>query len=104
MDHLILLNGVTANTTGDWKPVLGCRSFSMQVVLTGTPTGGTVVLEGSNDGTNAIPTVLATFTIGTDANFEAKYCVDKPVAFIRAKLASLSGGTAPTVSAKVAAA
>lgn len=102
MFHAMLLDGVTADTTGAWKTAFGCRTFSMQVVLTGTPTGGVVTLEGSNDGSNAIPTALATFTIGTDANLEAKYVVDKPVAFVRAKLASLAGGTSPTVSAKVA--
>lgn len=100
-EHLTLLNAVLVDTTGEWKGVAGCRTFSIQVVYTGSPSGGVITLEGSNDGSNAVPTVLAIFTIGTDANGEMKFVVDKPVAFVRAKLASLSGGTAPTVSAKI---
>lgn len=98
-----LFNAITANATSGWLPVVGCRgNFSIQYVLTGTPTGGTVVLEGSNNSVTAVPTVLATLTIGTDASGEMKFVVDKPVAFIRAKLASLTGGTSPTVSVWVA--
>lgn len=102
--HLILLDGVEANTTGEWKGVAGFRTLSMQTILTGSPTGGTVTLEASNDGVNAAPAVLATFTIGADGNFDMKYVIDKPVAFVRAKLAALAGGTSPTVSVKVVAA
>lgn len=98
-----LLNAVLVNTTGGWVPVPGSRgNYSIQYILTGTPTGGTVVLEGSNNSITAVPTVLATLTIGTDATGEMKFAVDKPVAFVRAKLAGLTGGTAPSVSAFLA--
>lgn len=100
-DHLVLLDGVAANVTGSWKTVAGFKNFSMQTIHTGTPTGGVVTLEGSNDGDTAAPTALATFTIGSDANGEINYVIDSPVAYIRAKLASLAGGTSPTVSVKV---
>lgn len=102
-DHLILLDGVTADVNGAWKTVAGFKDFSMQVVLTGSPTGGTITLESSNDGSNAAPTPLMTFVIGSDTNLEINYVIDKPVAFVRATLAGLAGGTSPTVSAKVVA-
>lgn len=101
-NHICLLNAVTGNTTSPWHLVLA-GTYSLQVVLTGSPSGGTVTLEGSNNGSTADTTAAATFTIGTDASGVTKFVVDKPYAYIRAKLASLTGGTNPTVSAFFAA-
>lgn len=98
------LNAATANGSGSVID-LGtcCRSFALQVVLTGGPSGGTVTLVGSLDGTN-FDAALATFTIGTDASGVIKYVVDKPLRYVKAVLAGLTGGTSPTVTANVAAA
>lgn len=79
------------------------RTFGMQVVLGGdvVPTGGTIVLQLSNDSTNWTATALATFTIGTSVNKDFVYVVDKPARYARAVLAGLTGGTNPTVTATI---
>ncbi|HEV8061094.1 MAG TPA: hypothetical protein VGP68_14535 [Gemmataceae bacterium] len=98
----LALNAVAANTTSA-ATVLGSihSKLSMQVVLTGAPSGGTVMLQGSLDGVNFDTAGLVTFTIGTDASGAIKLSVDKPVYAYRVVLAGLTGGTNPTVSATV---
>lgn len=64
---------------------------------------GTVALELSNDGTNWAPTDAATFTIGTSVNKDFVWATGKPALYARAVLASLTGGTNPTVTATIVA-
>lgn len=92
-----------ADTTSEVRELGAVRNkFSMQGITAGSPTGGTVTLEGSLDGQNFDATnPLATFTIGTDASGAVKFAIDKPVAFCRVVLAGLVGGTSPTVTAIV---
>jgi hypothetical protein len=102
--NVVALNAVTANGSSS---VISYgsprRNLSMQTILTGSPTGGTVTLYGSLDGTNfdTTSTGLAQFTIGTDASGAIKFVVDKPVMAVKVTLASLAGGTAPTITANV---
>lgn len=96
---------VAATANGDGETVGAGRAYktwAMQVVLGGgaVPTGGTVKLHLSFDGINWSEPV-ATFTIGTTVNKDIVFAVDKPAIYAKAVLASLSGGTNPTVSAKI---
>ncbi len=100
----VVLDTVTSNQT---SPVTVLGSFhsklSLQVVIggSGSPTG-TVSLQGSLDGVNFdVANALATFTIGTDTSGAIKYSIDKPVFAYRVVLASLAGGTKPTITATV---
>lgn len=73
------------------------RTISMQTVVTGAPTVS-ITLKGSLDGTNYV--TLATSTSGTG---DLQVSVDKPVRFVKVSLDTLTGGTAPTVTAWVGA-
>lgn len=99
----VALNAATANVTSPVTNLGTVHSkLSMQVVLTGAPSGGTVTLQGSLDGVNFdTTTALATFTIGTDTSGAVKFSIDKPVVAYRVVLANLTGGTNPTVTAIV---
>jgi len=68
-------------------------NFTWQTVVTGSPASISTTLEGSNDGTNW--TVLDTSTATTG---EVRSIANTPVAFIRANLGTLTGGTSPKVS------
>ena len=65
---------------------------SWQTVVTGSPSGISVNLEGSNDGVNwfALDNSVATGGEVRDVN--------TATTFLRANLATLTGGTSPTVS------
>jgi hypothetical protein len=99
----LALDHAAANVTGPVTNLGTVHSkLSMQVVLAGSPSGGTVNLQGSLDGVNFDATTpLATFTIGTDTSGAIKMSIDKPVSAYRVVLAGLTGGTAPTVTAIV---
>lgn len=65
--------------------------------MTGAPTTVSVTLQGSLDGVNWF--VLATSS-STTGDYQS--VADKPVFFVRANLATLTGGTSPTVTARIA--
>jgi hypothetical protein len=95
------LNAVTSNQTGTTVD-FGCamRNISFVVTTTGSPTGGTVTLEVSVDNTNffttaTTATVGSTVSSGTLSNCAFRYA--------RTTLSGLTGGTSPTVTAKVTA-
>jgi hypothetical protein len=88
----------TATVNGDWFPVYGGRGvYSFQATVAGTPSAGTITLQGSNDGVHGA--ALTTFVVGTDTNYDLKYVVDKPVSFLRASAGPVTGGASPTCSA-----
>jgi hypothetical protein len=72
--------------------------FAFDILITGSPSGVTVLLEGSLDGTNW-------FTMETVAGTSdsLNFSVDKPVRFVRANLTVLTGGSSPTVAVGIAA-
>jgi len=94
------LNAVATNSTGstvDFGSAM--RDIAMVVSTTGSPNAGTVTLNVSVDGTNWFVTsttaaVGATVSSGTLTGGAWRYA--------RAVLASLGGGTTPTVTAKIA--
>lgn len=60
---------------------------------TGSPTGASVTLEGSLDGTN-----FYTIDTSTSTSGEYRAVSDKPVRAIRANVGTLSGGSTPKVT------
>jgi hypothetical protein len=98
----VSLNAVTANGPG--VPVDfggGVKDVSIEVTTTGSPTGGTVTLMVSDDGVTYVAT---TTTVTVGANPAAAVLSNGAWRYVRTDLSSLTGGTAPTVTAKVMAA
>lgn len=97
------LNAATANgngkTCGDGRAY---ASWGLQVSVGGdvAPTDGVITLHLSLDGTSWSAAV-ATHDIGDDTEGDIEVAVDKPAVYARAVLASLTGGTNPTVTAKI---
>lgn len=95
----VLLEGATAVGAGTTFNLSAVRSkFTMVSAVTGAPTGVSLTLEGSIDGSTWY--VLATSTSTTG---DTQFAVDKPARYVRANLGTLTGGTAPTVTVKFAA-
>jgi hypothetical protein len=72
------------------------HKHTVAAVPTGSPTGCSVKLEGSLDGT----TWFDLSTAQTCTSAIMFHVVEKPVLVVRANLTALSGGTAPTVVVK----
>ena len=95
------LNAVTATGPGTVFDLGVVRSsHTLQTSTTGSPTGVTVLLEGSL-GASGPWTTLATSTSTTG---DVQSVTGKAVRYIRANLTVLTGGTAPTVTALIASA
>lgn len=96
----LVLNAVTGPTTGaplDFS--YAKKNFSLVVTTTGLPAAGTVKLYVSVDGVSFVDSgVSVDVSVGTPSMASLS-----GVAFrwARVDLASLSGGTAPTVTAKI---
>lgn len=69
-------------------------NHTMQTVVTGGPTVS-AILQGSLDGAN-----WATLATSTSATGDMQHAVDKPVRYLRVAV-TLTGGTAPTFTARV---
>ena len=79
------------------SPTAGVLSdFTWAVVVTGSPSGISITLEGSLDTTNWAVLDTSTNTAG-----EVRGITGKPVTFLRANLGTLTGGTAPTVTVSI---
>lgn len=72
--------------------------FTVQTVITGAPTTVSITLDGSLDGVNW--TVLATSASTTG---DQQTVVDKPQKYLRANVATFTGGTSPTATVYLAA-
>lgn len=94
------LNAVTVTGAGASLDLGVIRSaHSMQTTTTGSPTGVTVLLEGSLDNAHFVTLATSTSTSG-----DVQTATGKAVRYVRANLTVLSGGTSPTVTAIVASA
>lgn len=96
------LAAVAAVGVGSALANIGTNSlFTMQVILTGAPTAAVVVLEGSLDNGVTYATIMTWDTgvgrVSGDLVTIAGYGLDN----VRARLVTLTGGTAPTVTAIV---
>jgi len=95
--NLILTSSSTG--AGDWHrvhPKLGKLTF--QVLHTGTSAGATVgsttVIEASNDGSNALGTVLGTVGLAGDTPQSDGFTIDANWSYVRAKINSVVAATA----------
>ncbi len=97
------LNAATGTGAGDVAAIGGPaalggvpRKLSWEVRVTGAPTAIQVDLEGSLDNTNWYQ--IDTYNVVANT---LRQVVDKGAKFVRANLVTLTGGTSPTVTAKI---
>lgn len=76
------------------------REFTVTTAVTGGPSDADITLDGSLDGTTFFD---LSGTITAHAAASMTHIVNKPVKFVRATLASLTGGTSPTITVRVVA-
>jgi hypothetical protein len=95
------LNAATAVGPGTTVDLGVVRStHTLQTTVTGTPTAVTVNLEGSL----AAAGPWATLVASTSTTGDVQTVSGRAVRYVRANLAVLTGGTAPTVTALIASA
>lgn len=95
------LNAVTTTGAGTVVDLGVVRStHTLQTTVTGTPATVTVNLEGSL----AAAGPWATLVASTSTSGDVQTVSGKAVRYVRANLAALTGGTAPTVTALIASA
>ncbi len=93
------LNAVTATGAGTVVDLGVVRSaHTLQTSVTGGPSAVTVNLEGSLSASGPWVTLVAS----TSTTGDVQTASGKAVRYVRANLATLTGGTAPTVTALVA--
>lgn len=91
-----LINAAPASGVSATVNVAGFRTYGLQVVLTGSPTGAVVTLALSNDGVTFF--TVTTWTVASQTSGDILFAVDKPAMVAKVSLTTLSGGTAPTAS------
>lgn len=86
--------GTTTTATGD-KIYKDSPSATFQAIVAGTgAVTATVVIDGSNDGTNWCSTVLGTITLsGTTTNSDG-FTTTAPWKYVRARVTAISGTSA----------
>lgn len=95
------LNAVTTTGAGAVTDLGVVRSVhTVQTIVTGAPASVAVNLEGSLNGSTA----WATLVSSTSTTGDIQTVSGKAVRYVRANLATLTGGTAPTVTALIASA
>lgn len=89
-----LMSGVTTNTTGSW--VYKDSPYSaFQAVVEGTGTvTATVDIEVSNDGVNAVDTVMGTITLSGTTSHSDGFTSDAPWKYVRAVTSNVTGTNA----------
>lgn len=95
-----LSSGVTATGAQGWVRRNGNGMSTFQAVVTGTgAVTATVLLEVSNDGTNAISPGMGTIGLSGTTTASDGFAVLAPWAFVRANVTAISGtGAAVTVT------
>jgi len=96
-----LLNAATATGASlTWAVRMKPRNHTVQFTITGAPTAVTVDLEGSLDDITWTSLASHVTSAGELAAAAAMFhVVDKPVRYTRINLTTLTGGTAPTITA-----
>lgn len=96
-----LQSAATTTATGAWVKCYGpAQAFQLVAVGTSGTYNATVVVEASNDGTNAVATVLGTISVtgtGTTAASDGFTTIQSPWAWIRTRV-TLINGTGATLS------
>lgn len=89
--------GTTTTTTGSWY-YKDAPKAAIQAVVTGTGTvTATIIFDVSNDGVNALSTVLGTITLSGTTSSSDGFTTDSPWKYIRARVTAISG-TGATVN------
>jgi len=92
-----VLSGATTVSDGNRVPKAAPKSaFQATVVGTGA-VAATVVIEGSNDGTNWVATTLGTITLSGTTSATDGFTTDAPWMYVRARVTAISG-TGATVT------
>ena len=105
-----LILSSSSSGAGDWHrvhPRLGNLTFQVlhvgcSVGATGTTVSSTVVIEASNDGSNALATVLGTFAISGDSPQSDGFTADANWSYIRAKINSVGAASAGSTGSNFA--
>lgn len=92
----------TPGTETDPEEITGATRFGLQVETAGSPTTVGVFLDGSIDGVNWHPLIVATGVTGQLYGFGLA-ATAPVVKYIKLRLDALTGGTSPTVTASVVA-
>lgn len=88
------------NATGQTTGFLASTfNHAIELIVTGSPSTCTYRLQGSIDNSTWFNISASDITCTSTT---VAYEVDKPVVYVRGNLATLSGGTAPTVTLKYA--
>lgn len=99
----VSLNAATSTGAGDEFGIVPfgalplLRTFAWDVIVTGGPATLRVDIEGSLDGTNWFQLDTYTSTAST-----LRFVVDKPVKYVRANLVTLTGGSSPSTTTRIA--
>ncbi|MFD4343411.1 hypothetical protein ACFWQ6_00765 [Streptomyces coelicoflavus] len=95
------LDAATAAGPGEAKDLEGALAIHFLIaVVTGGPSTADIALEGSHDGVTWVTLATASGTVASRTARAEAYAVR----YVRANLTSLSGGSAPTVTATIASA
>lgn len=95
-----LLQGATTTITGDWK-FKDAPQASIQATVTGTgAVTGTVIIDVSNDGVNALSTSAGTITLSGTTTASDGFVTASPWKYIRARITAISG-TGATINVNI---
>jgi hypothetical protein len=90
-DLLPSTTGATTTLTGDWK-VKDTVNTTVQGTVTGTgAVTATIIIEVSNDGTNAVGTSAGTITLSGTTTASDGFVMNAGWKFIRARVTALTG-------------
>ena len=86
-----LQQNATTTATGDWK-YKDAPNSTIQATVSGTGTvTPTVVIDVSNDGTNAVGTALGTITLSGTTSASDGFTTSAPWKYIRSRITAISG-------------
>lgn len=94
------LDGSPSGATTDPVEVTGSTAYGLQMSVTGEPTSGAVILEGSIDGASWIELASVNIALAGTAS-RIVWAAGAPVREIRVRMTNLGGGSSPTLSASV---
>lgn len=97
------VDGATSTVTTDPEEVTGASTFGLQGSVTGSPSTAVSVLEGSIDGANWSELISFNYHQPTTVDNKTAWVAGRPVRFIRARVATLSGGASPSTTISVVA-
>jgi hypothetical protein len=95
------IDGATSTVTTDPEEVSGASSFGLQGSVTGSPSTAVSTLEGSIDGVNWAELISFNYHQPAVVDNKAAWVTGRPARYIRARVATLSGGTSPTMTVSV---